>query len=316
MSTTSIPVQILSRPLLSPEEVLAKCAYFMRTQLWPRETAIDPQGWLSNFHVSELSHAAHLLNAFMYFASPLVKEMFASSFQSLSRSIAGSGDSLVTLQGSWRTLIARSLITYVTGEVESPTDSGHIFARLVRDYLGIPETQIRAPKEVLQSLLDNGPRPVIFVDDFVGSGLQFATTWNRQYSLNCGIMQSFKNLAAIQTAQFFYASVMATNDGFSLIRKACPEVVLSTAHELHPRYSLLHPECFLWPDSLRPTAVDFLRTASLRAGIPDSDGNHVDDWQGFHKLGLAIAFEHGTPDATVAILRWKSNGWHPLIVGQ
>jgi hypothetical protein len=288
----------------------------MRTQLWPRETMIDPHGWLSNFKPAEISHAVHLLDAFMYFASPLVKEMFASSFQSLSRSVAKPGDSLVTLQGSWRTLIARSLITYVTGEIESPTDSGHIFARLVRNFLGISENQIRTPREVLQLLLDNGPRPVIFVDDFIGTGVQFVATWNRPYTLNGGVAHSFKSIAAIRTAQFYYASVMATTNGLSLIRRACPEVALTTAHELCPQYSLLHPDCFLWPDSLRPTAPDFLRTASLRAGIPDTDGNDVNDWQGFHKLGLAIAFEHGTPDATVAMLRWSSSSWHPLIAGK
>ena len=125
MSSTSAPSPH-SRPLLSREDVLSKCAYFTKVQLWPREIALNPSGWLSNFRGSEIPHAVHLLNAFMYFAAPLVKEMFASSFQSLSRFIAAPGESIVTLQSNWRTLIARSLITYVTGETENPADSGHL----------------------------------------------------------------------------------------------------------------------------------------------------------------------------------------------
>jgi hypothetical protein len=50
--------------------------------------------------------------------------------------------------------------------------------------------------------------------------------------------------------------------------------------------------------------------------MPDENGNNVNDWQGFHRLGLALAFEHGAPDATIAMLRWNANNWQPLIVGK
>jgi hypothetical protein len=293
---------------------LARCGYFMRAQVWPREIVLNPEGWLTNFRTSEIPHAVHLLNAFMYFAAPLVKEMFASSFQSLSRCISAPGESIVTLQSSWRTLIARSLITYVTGETESPADSGHIFVRLVRDYLGVPEHQIKTPQNALVELFNNGPRPVIFVDDFVGSGQQFLATWNRPYPLPGGVTHSFKSIAAIRPAQFYYSTILATSVGVSLIRSQCPGVIVTAAHELDPRYSVLHPDCFLWPEALRPTAAEFVRTASLRGGMPDDAGNNVNDWQGFHGLGLALAFEHGVPDATIAMLRWTSNNWQPLIL--
>ena len=157
---------------------------------------------------------------------------------------------------------------------------------------------------------------MIFVDDFVGSGIQFVTTWNRPYSLSGGVTHSFKSIAAIRTSQVYYSTVLATSAGASFIRSQCPSVVLTAAHELDPRYSLLHPECVFWPESLRPTALEFLRIASRRGGMPDTDGTDVDDWQGFHKLGLGLAFEHGIPDATIAMLRWNKNGWQPLYSGK
>jgi hypothetical protein len=47
--------------------------------------------------------------------------------------------------------------------------------------------------------------------------------------------------------------------------------------------------------------------------MPDTDGAVVNDWQGFHKLGLALAFQHCVPDATLPLFYWEHNEWHPLI---
>jgi hypothetical protein len=299
------------RPLLSVDEILGKCSYFTRAQLWPISNQLAPRAWLANFRSSEEEYAVHLLNAFSYFSSTLVRQMFASSFQNLSRTIASGSGPFITLASNWHRFVDDCIVTYVTGEVESPTDSGFIFARLCRDYLGIEESQILSPADAIKTLVRSGPRPVIFVDDFIGSGNQFITTWQRAYPCN-GSSQSFESLASILPIPFFYVSIFATAVGASSIRSSCPGVHLSLANELDERYSLLHPDCPFWPQRLRATAANVIKEVSLRAGIPDENGASVDDWQGFHKLGLALGFEHGIPDATLAIFRWRSHNWVPL----
>ena len=66
----------------------------------------------------------------------------------------------------------------------------------------------------------------------------------------------------------------------------------------------------IWPEHLKYSGPSFIQNISQRIGVPDDEG--PDDFRGFHRLGLAIAFAHSTPDATLPIFRWEGNGWFPL----
>lgn len=67
--------------LVTPTEVLAKCDYFVDTQIWPLKQVLNPEGWLKNFTENEVPFAAMLLNAFMYLSDGLVNSIFASTIQ-------------------------------------------------------------------------------------------------------------------------------------------------------------------------------------------------------------------------------------------
>jgi hypothetical protein len=153
--------------------------------------------------------------------------------------------------------------------------------------------------------------PIIFVDDFVGSGSQFIKTWRRQVPLS-GSTSSFERITAVRGAEFYYCPLVCTEYGFERIKKECAAVQLHPAHLLPRKYSALDPNSVIWPNHLRTTAISFLQAVSTRAGIPDTNGN-VDDWRGFHQLGLAIAMGDSVPDATLPIFYWERNGWIPLI---
>ena len=85
-------------------------------------------------------------------------------------------------------------------------------------------------------------------------------------------------------------------------------------HLLSNRYSALASDSLLWPTHLLAGAKDFIKTVSSRVGIPDTEGGSPDDWQGYEKLGLVLAIRDTVPDATIPLIRWNSNGWHPLMV--
>ncbi len=164
------------------------------------------------------------------------------------------------------------------------------------------------PEKTLEELLTRGPRPVVFVDDFVGTGRQFVATWNRRVFVGGNVTLSFGNVAStVRGANFYYCPLICSQAGYQVIRREVPQVTIVPAHLLSERYSALHPHSVLWPDALRPGAISFVRNASLRAGIPESK------WRGFGENGLALAFSHCVPDATMPIFYWEQDGWNPLI---
>lgn len=292
-------------PQVPEDFVRAKTDYFVDVQLWPRETRLNPHGWLSNFENDERDHAVHLLNAFLYYSGDLIDELFKAAFQQLNRHVVPINGPYVAAQAAWRQFRSDVIVTHVTGEEPSNTDSGYLFARKARQVLGIAEDNIVAPEVALQRLSDSGPRPVLFVDDFVGSGDQFITTWERDIELRDGSTLSFERFCGISGASFYYCPLFIGSRGKDAIERACPAAVLCPAHFLSDRYSALSDESIVWPDHLRASAHDFLENASRRAGIVS--------WKGYHDQALTIAFEHGVPDATLPLYYHDGNGWTPLI---
>jgi len=290
------------------EFVLRRCRFFQDVQLWPLLEELDPKRWLSNFLDSEMDHAIHLLNAFMYFRQPLMDQLMRAAFQALSQLETWPSKPPFPSRIAWRSFLDNVLITRVTGEDPSDTDSGFRFQRMARQVLGIPENRILPPEKILRSIVRQGPRSVVFVDDFVGSGNQFRMTWERQYALRPSLSLSFQNLASIMPDnQFFYCPLICTEFGRQELSRSCPEAVICPAHFLPPQYSALVPDSIVWPEYLKDSAYAFLKQASARAGIPDTE------WQGIGHLGLVLAFEHCVPDATLKIIYWNENGWKPLI---
>ncbi|MBL7176053.1 MAG: hypothetical protein ISS66_09550 [Desulfobacteraceae bacterium] len=150
--------------------ILSKCQYFVDVQLWPIQSVLNPVRWLENFQEPEMEYALSLLNSFLYFSNYLTDQMFIAAFQGISNKFRESGGLFRRIQSSWRSFVDRVIITAVTGEIPNITDSGHIYARKARKLLRIEEHRIKDIKNTLQELISLGPRPVIFVDDFVGSG--------------------------------------------------------------------------------------------------------------------------------------------------
>lgn len=302
--TYSAPI---SPPLVSRDFVESKCAYFIDVQLWPREYLLNSHSWLTNFTAEEMEYAIHLLTAFMYFSGDLTTELLKAAFQRLSSLIVPMTGPYVQAQAQWDHFQQNVILTYVTGEQPSDTDSGHVFARRARQDLGIPEDNIMNPANALASLLSKGHRPVVFVDDFVGSGDQCIKTWNRDVRLPTGQVASFARYSRVRRGQFFYCPLLCTNYGRDRIAQHCQALTVCPAHFLSTRYSALAPDSIIWPDRLRGGAANFLQTSSRRAGIPDDE--HV----GYHGLALALAFDHGVPDATLPLFYHDKNGWRPLL---
>jgi hypothetical protein len=287
--------------------------YFVDVRIWPMRAKFDPQAWMQNFSSSEAPLAMRLLEGFTYYSNQLVEQMFRSAFANISQTVVGRKANYLSAKAEWSRFVNTLQVVRVTGEIPSDADSGYIFTRLTREILTIPESQICTPEEALARLMNSTKGGVLFVDDFVGSGNQFAETWAREYNVG-GSTVSFKSLAANTRGSvgFFYIPVICTDSGRARINRDCPEVSIIPAHFMGSSHSALTSDSIIWRDDMRTEGPEFVRTASARAGIPDLDGGEG-CWRGFHKLGLAIAFEHGCPDASLPLFTWEENDWKPLI---
>ena len=301
LGSVLLPNQDQALPIdLTRDYLISKCEYFSSIGIWPSRVVLDPERWLDNFLEEEVEHALYLLNAFMYFASALVDQIFSTSIRTIGRWMT---------RDQWKEFLGSLRVTIVTGEEPSVTDSGHLFARKARS-LGIPEEHIISPEQACDWIQHGFNGPVVFVDDLVGSGNQFITTWRRTHLTQ---YDSFIALASIFPAKFYYCPAFCTEFGLKQIKSECPEVTVSPGILIPDNYGALAPDSIVWPSRLKSSAEEFIRSASERAGIPDTGGATADDWRGFASLGLTIAFEDSVPDATLPIIHWEQNGWRPLM---
>jgi hypothetical protein len=290
----------------APAQTYEACEKLVDLHAWPAGK-LDVSGWMMNFTDEEKPIAAHLLGVFMYFSESLVDALFRSAFYDLCNLTRSSWQQRHLENRRWNSLIDNAIVTMVEGEQPNVSDSGFYFARKARQVLGVPEDQLMNTEDALARAYQGHTGPIIFVDDFVGSGEQFAKTWNRSYTSG-----SFAALAAKRPSQLFaYCNAIMTETGAGQVRKIAPSIVLSTGNKFPPAYSLIAEDSLFWPPGLARSGIDFIQAASLRAGIPDNDGGE-DDWRGFKKQGLALAFQHSTPDATLPLFYWERN-WTPLV---
>jgi hypothetical protein len=303
--TTVPPTKTAAIGLLTETVVLEKCDYLLDVQLWPTKGILNPERWLENFNPTEREFALYLLNAFQFYSEDLTNHLFIAAIDGIGRHVTSQEKSMKVRAGRWDTFLTQALFTYVEGETPNPADSGYAFARRARQLIGIPEANIVTPDNAIREVLSSPGRPVVFVDDFVGSGDQFCGTWFRQRELSQNRKTAFSDVQKAVEAKFYYAPLVCTADGAYNIRTSCTGLELLPVHVLTQRDSLLHPQCPYWPPHLAPHAHSFIQDVSARAGISD--------WKGYSDLGLSIAFHHSTPDACLPLYYWNKNGWRPLV---
>jgi len=302
-------------PAHPPEASLRRWKYLVDVGLWPRMVEFNWRGWLQNFNEAEMPFAVRLLDSFLYFSQPMTRQLFRSAFLSVSERIV-TKQALPRAQAQWSSFVDELIVVRVTGERPSTADSGYAFARFARDDLEIAESQLLEPSQAIGRMLRDRSGDVMFVDDFVGSGTQFNKSWTRRIDVSGQPrLLSFRDVALGHPGKFrfFLCTALATKYGFESIHTVAPEVMPMSGQILDARASATSRPSFIWREDMEESGPAFIRSASQRAGIPFTEGVE-DEWNGFHGLGLTVAFSHGWPDATLPLFHWDKNGWIPLLV--
>ena len=116
----------------------------------------------------------------------------------------------------------------------------------------------------------------------------------------------------------FYAPLVINHDGYRRIKANCHNLNLETVHILDDEYNLFNSKCLCWNNdpNLYKRGTEMILRKSRVVGIPEDDVRNPLYIRGLQEQGLAIAFEHGIPDACPPFFYWDQNGWTPLIKKQ
>lgn len=281
--------------------------YFRDTQLWPLSDNLNYEQWLANFCDDELEIAQRILDFFIYIPDSIINQM-------LSTVIGKCGYYFKRQRGAWTNNDYQNNCWYsfVPGEEQKPTDSGYVFNRKLRDKLEIPEKRIISFSDLLLILSQSTNQNVILVDDFVGSGHQTYVAWklNKQDS-----NQTLEIISRTNNHKIVYAPLIVNHMGYNTISSDCKGLGLTFIHLLDTQYSLFDQNCLCWEGDINiyHKAVDLMLNKSKMLGIPFTNGRCVTDVRGYKEQGLALAFEHGMPDACPPIFYWETENWKPLI---
>ncbi|OFX20372.1 MAG: hypothetical protein A2041_00630 [Bacteroidetes bacterium GWA2_31_9b] len=292
------------------KETKSRARYFQAVHAWPLNEKLDYDGWLSNFKSDEeIKIACSILDFFIYYPDNMVDQMLKSS-------IDHAGYYLSNTLSDWKheDFVNRCFYSFIPGENQNPSDSGRLFLRKLRDVLGIPENRLIEYAQIPEVLDKIGkPTPIILVDDFVGSGAQCDKAWNRnKFNHND---KTLKQISETEGHVFVYSPLIVNYQGYERIKNNCKDLILTQSHILGKEYNLFNKECFCWKndDTFFHEGTSFIIQKSAELGIPDRNGNHPQDVRGFGQQGLAIAFEHGAPDAIPSFFYWCHKDWIPLI---
>lgn len=292
------------------KEAIEHYDYFRDVQACPLSDKFNYKGWLNNFvdkYDKEL--ASLIIDFFNYYPENMVDQMLRTS-------VGRAGYELSKHFSDWKheDFKNRCYYSFIPGEDQNTSDSGYLFTRKLKNALKIPEERFIDYRD-LHSFLESCkvPIPIIFVDDFVGSGQQCYRAW-------CINMGGFNNLTLKQISltynhKFIYSPLIINQKGFDLLKNYCDGLILTPAHIINEEYNLFNQNCICWKGEKKyfEDGVNLILKKSKELGIPSTDGKSVNDEMGFNKQGLAIAFEHGAPDAIPAIFYWETENWAPLI---
>ncbi|EJC80803.1 hypothetical protein Rleg4DRAFT_2464 [Rhizobium leguminosarum bv. trifolii WSM2297] len=276
---------------------------FREFHIWPFSSELDVRQWLSNFDEHHNEFALRLLDGFNYIADPLINAMLAGAMQRMVTHAAGSA----FMPGA--DFFNETIFVLVQGEQPSASDSGYMYARKLRDKLAVEEKRIKDPASALKVISQF--RNVVFVDDFIGSGQQMLHTWHGKHEIAPGQITSFDGVSTLGSHRFYYCATVCSAVGHANLGQLLPDLRLFAANVLREEDSLIYPGRPIWRGRY-DESMALLKHYSEKAGYQAENGGE-NDWRGFHRQGLGLAYWHGVPDATLPVFRSTRNNWKPLV---
>lgn len=281
------------------DRVISRCRRYIAVHHWTiQPTALE--AWVSNFVTPEERHlAACLLDSVIFRNEEQVKAMIKQMLQrTLSDALAAPGE----FGEDWQTLLGDPLkdpgirLIPVIRDTDPPTKSGPLVARLFHRLGGVADIWMTWPW-LIQRCINTKAKAIVLIDDFLGSGVQFKAFAKKL------------KLSQISGTRIVYAPLIAHPDGIDCIAKSHPEI-LTVPGEVLPLDAshFRNPSKKIDGHNETAEAQKIYENYWERLGI-NLPRRRAFGWRG---LGLALVFQHATPNATLPLF-WLNKSPHKPI---
>jgi len=281
------------------EYIVARSKDLIAYNIWEGLQEIRLSKWLNNFRTDERRYfAARVLDTLIYRSDAQTKAMLTHLFQRTIPDIARHYSLPSELYSAVDRLQAASdpniRLVPVVPATRPPNPSGPLITRRISQHLHfrrkwtIRADQIRATTPF-----------VVFIDDFIGTGMQFSTFLDKQ-----------KLGHLVEKRRCCYVAVAGHSRGIGHLREKFPELPVSAVDLLEPSNSLFHEQSLAFPDGTNSIddAKAFYYEMLKEFRIHPSRFR-----EGYGDLALAYAFSHAVPNNCTPLLWWPHNAnWTPL----
>jgi hypothetical protein len=286
------------------QETLDTCHYLANVGSWPRVPGdIHPEGWLANFDDEYAEVAAQLLDSYTYMSDREFRQAIAATIKSLSAEFLLQPSGRAEVGADWRARLSKIVVSVPLGSAHDITSSGVACLRILKQ-MRFPEERLLVGDPLL-SAITTAPEPVelVLVDDLTASGNQFVKYWKAPLAAG-GSDET--TLAALfdrgALSSVIYVPVVATTVALQWIADKAPAVRVRPANVIGPEYFASDDACRLVPPAQLAALRDLIESNHARTGNPLGP-------YGYGNLGLALSFEHGTPNNTLPILQPRPTGY-------
>ncbi|OAI05295.1 hypothetical protein A1353_00205 [Methylomonas methanica] len=196
----------------------------------------------------------------------------------------------------------RLRVVPVICESDPPTKSGPLVLRRLQRILQIRQKWMCWPWQAAEMIHKNEVDIIIFVDDFLGSGVQFER-----------FFKQWKFHETSEEVSYFYAPVVAHQQGIKHISTKLPFVRVTSAETLNKSHGFFDDA--VW-NQLGQGCVSANDAKIWYGTFTEHHGIRPRDMElGVGDLALTFGFSHSTPNNSLPIL-WYENeqtGWQPIL---
>lgn len=287
---------------LFKEIVIDKIRTYCRANIWPFQFE-DFAAWLHNFDDEKEEYfALQLLDSLIVRSNDMAKVTYARLLHSDVRQYL-IGESIISnisipkwkqnlKQGGLSSVLRFAPVRTLTDEGES----GSVIFRLL-------SSEVETNRYSYAKATVN-PKVLILIDDFVGSGLQFADDFAPEFNL----------IEKLKDTLILYCPLIAFQDGIDFISQKFPKL------KILPGEAIDRNESFFYGDESLPFKNDQINSIgevkSFYAEMQKKYAPKMESWFGYELACLPLVFEWGCPNQTPSIL-WMNHSkynknWHKL----
>lgn len=283
--------------------------FLLHTHQWSNITPVEYAKWLSNFNdIPDGQYiACRLLNRFLYYSDKDIKKLLVDAIndvysQQVVLPLQLSKDfSSLPSENEYEIneAIKRTLFIPLTPWGD-PGASGLYIMRCIHNYYK-PRVQSCHVSEVIDSMSAPYDR-IVIVDDFVGSGEQFADFWETAEIKDGTLLRDWCCSHQIQAN---YLALIGYEKTLTELESRFSDINISFAEVLDESHRIFTSNHLCWEDAEEQQTVrTLLETELSKYGIR---------LMGFHDLDFAAAVHDTIPDWSLPMLYKNINGWNMLI---